>query len=56
MYNIVIASVDADHGQQRPELSPENQMLSSYLQDRSETYRELLEVESDVSDSRFTID
>ena len=56
MYNIVIRSVDADHGQQRPELSPEDQMVSSYLEDRSETYRDLVEEQDDVSDFKFTID
>ena len=56
MYNIVIRSVNADHGQQRPELSPEDQMVSSYLEDRSETYRDLVEEQDDVSDFKFTID
>ena len=44
MYNISIDTVDADYGQQRPEVSPEDQMVSSYLEDRSEIYRDLVKV------------
>ena len=46
-------SKDANDGQQRPELSPEDRMVSSYLEDRSEIYRDLVKVQDDVNDFRF---
>ena len=41
---------DANDGQQRPERNPEDQMVSTYLEDRSEIYRDLMTVQDDVSD------
>ena len=49
-------SKDENDGQQRPELSPEDQMVSSYLEDRSEIYRGLVKVKDDVSDFKLSID
>ena len=46
-------SKDANDGQQRPELSPEDQMISSYLEDRSEIYRDLVKVQDEVSDFKY---
>lgn len=41
-----------DNNQHRPELSPENKIISSYLEARSEVYRGLAKVQEDVSDSK----
>ena len=41
-----------DNNQHRPELSPENKVISSYLKARSEVYRGLAKVQEDVSDSK----
>ena len=40
-----------DSDRQKPKLSPEDEMTSSYLEERSEIYRELVKVRTDVSDS-----
>lgn len=47
---------DANDGQQRPELSPEDQLVSTYLEDRSEIYRDLVKVQDDVSGFNFPKD
>ena len=39
----------AEDGQRRPELHPEDLMVSSYLKDRSEIYRDLVKVQDDAS-------
>ena len=49
--NTEIEVVHSD--QHRPELSPEDKMVSSYLEARSEIYRDLVKVQDDVSDSKL---
>ena len=49
-------STDANDGRQRPELRPENQMVSTYFEDHSEIYRDLVKVQDDVSDFKFPED
>ena len=49
-------SKDANDGQRRPELNLEDQIVSTYLEDRSETYRDLVKVQDDVSDFTFPKD
>lgn len=41
-----------DNYQNRPELSPEDKIISSFLEARSEVYRGLAKVQDDVSDSK----
>lgn len=41
-----------DNNQNRPELSPEDKTISSFLEARSEVYRGLTKVQDDVSDSK----
>ena len=40
---------NVDKNPQKPELNPEERIVSSYFQDRSEVYRDLLQVQDDVS-------
>ena len=40
---------DAKDGQQRPKRNLEDQMVSTYLEGRSEIYRDLMKVQDDVS-------
>ena len=43
---------DVDDDYQRPEVSPEDKIVSSYLEDHSETYRGLVELQNDVIEPR----
>lgn len=43
--------MEANNAHEQPKLSPEERMVSSYLGDRSEIYRNLVKVQDDVSDS-----
>lgn len=43
---------DVDDNYQRPEISPEDKIVSSYLEDHSETYRGLVELQNDVIEPR----
>lgn len=45
---------DVDSGIHRPEPSLEDKFVSSYLEDRSEVYRDLVKVKDDVNDSRLS--
>lgn len=42
-----------DKGSLRPERSPEDKLVSSYLEDHSEIYRDLVKVQDDVSEPRL---
>lgn len=44
---------DLDKGSLRPERSPEDKLVSSYLEDHSEIYRDLEKVQNDVSEPRL---
>lgn len=44
---------DVERRVQRPEPSLEDKIVSSYLEDRSEVYRDLVKVQDDVSDSKL---
>ena len=44
---------DVDSGYQRPDPSPVDKLVSSYLKDRSDVYRDLVKVQDDVSISNF---
>ena len=51
--NIIHAENEVvDNNQNRPELSPEDKIISSYLEARSEIYRGLAKVQDDVSDAK----
>ena len=51
--NIINAENEVvDNNQNRPELSPEDKIISSYLEARSEIYRGLAKVQDDVSDAK----
>lgn len=45
--NPEVMEVNNAHGQ--PKFSPEDETVSSYLEDRSEIYRDLVKVQVDVS-------
>ena len=47
---------NANDGHQRSKLSPEDRMVSTYLEDRSEVYRDLVKVQHEVSDFKFPIE
>ena len=49
-------SKNENNGQRHPDLKPEDQMVSAYLADRSEIYRDLLKVKDDVSDFKLPKD
>ncbi len=51
MNSISPAIKDMDNEAERYELSPEDKIVSPYLVDRSETYRDLVKMKNDVSDS-----
>lgn len=42
---------EVNNAYEKPKLSPEDRTVSSYLEDRSEIYRDLVKVQDDVSDS-----
>ena len=51
MGSISPAIKDMDSEVERYELSPEDKIVSSYLEDWSEIYRDLVKLKNDVSDS-----
>lgn len=41
---------DSDARPDRPKITPQDEIVSSYLENRSEVFRDLVKVQSDVSD------
>ena len=41
---------DLDARPDRPKMTPQDEIVSSYLENRSEVFRDLVKVQSDVSD------
>lgn len=52
MYSENAENKDVNEAPTRPELSIKDKMVSSYLEDRSEAYRDLVKVQDDVSVSK----
>ena len=51
MDSMIAEVMEVKNAHEQPKLSPEDGMVSSYLEDRSEIYRDLVKVQDDASDS-----